>query len=50
MKKIMEFSIKLTGWVLDDLVFQKEKQNVALKCFILSEILKQTSFSHYDPP
>ena len=36
-KKLMEFSIKLSGWVLDAPVFHEKKTNMVLKHFILPE-------------
>ena len=34
-KKLLKFSIKLGGWILDAPVFHKEKTNIVLKHFIL---------------
>ena len=53
-KKLVEFSIKLAGWVLDDPVFHFIKKRIcmALKHFILPEMHFKANlfFSYYDPP
>ena len=53
-KKLMEFSIKLVGSVLDAPVFllKKIKINMVLTHFILPEehFKANLFFSHYDPP
>ena len=49
-KKLMEFSIKLAWWVLNDQVFYKKKSMV-LKCFILhKKHFKANFFCHNDHP